>query len=185
MKLINPLISKDVRLADFDERPQGVAVDTMIVHCMYDAAGPLPYDMLRCVEVLERERVSAHYLIGRAGEIWRLVDERNRAWHAGPSRLPFADDHREAINDFSIGVELVGSPSEAFMQPQYGSLADLVILLLNKFPLRYILGHEHISPGRKSDPGPNFNWRLLEQEVKARLLAGGQSEKFAKLSIWR
>lgn len=103
-------------------------------------------------------RVSAHFLIERDGHITQFVSCLQRAWHAGQSR--FAG--RENCNDFSIGIELEGTDDQPFTAAQYERLAALTDVLLCAYPLitrERIVGHEHIAPGRKTDPGPCFDWQ--------------------------
>ncbi|MXR36049.1 1,6-anhydro-N-acetylmuramyl-L-alanine amidase AmpD [Craterilacuibacter sinensis] len=99
-------------------------------------------------------RVSAHFFIRRDGELLQFVPVTRRAWHAGVSS--FAG--RECCNDFSIGVEMEGSDFEPFCEAQYATLNRLIARLSDTLPLVAITGHEHIAPGRKTDPGPCFEW---------------------------
>ncbi|QFI55726.1 1,6-anhydro-N-acetylmuramyl-L-alanine amidase AmpD [Aeromonas simiae] len=102
-------------------------------------------------------RVSAHCLIRRDGEVVQYVPFHLRAWHAGVSS--FAG--REACNDFSIGIELEGTDTQPFTEQQYRVLAALTQALMTRFPAitpERLTGHSDIAPGRKSDPGPCFDW---------------------------
>lgn len=102
-------------------------------------------------------RVSAHCLIRRDGEVVQYVPFHLRAWHAGVSS--FAG--REACNDFSIGIELEGTDTQPFTEQQYRVLAALTQVLMARFPAitpERLTGHSDIAPGRKSDPGPCFDW---------------------------
>lgn len=102
-------------------------------------------------------RVSAHCLIGRQGELIQYVNFNHRAWHAGVSC--FAG--REKCNDFSIGIELVGSNEKPFTELQYQTLAELTQQIRQHYPLitlERIVGHCHIAPTRKIDPGRYFDW---------------------------
>ncbi|KTB81455.1 1,6-anhydro-N-acetylmuramyl-L-alanine amidase AmpD [Pseudomonas syringae] len=102
-------------------------------------------------------RVSAHFLIERDGEVIQFVSCLDRAWHAGVSSF----DGREGCNDFSIGIELEGTDEQPFSEAQYHALIDLTRQLRKAFvaitPER-ICGHSDIAPGRKTDPGPCFDW---------------------------
>ncbi len=100
-------------------------------------------------------KVSAHFLIRRDGSIVQFVSTLDRAWHAGKSSF----NGRTACNDFSIGIELEGSDYVAFETPQYFSLKLLSQAVAYRHPLRAVRGHEHISPERKTDPGPCFDWQ--------------------------
>lgn len=103
-------------------------------------------------------RVSAHFLVRRDGELVQFVATDRRAWHAGASSWR----GRARCNDFSVGVELEGSDAEAFTPVQYAQLAGLVVALRRALPLRDVAAHSEIAPGRKTDPGPHFDWlRLL------------------------
>ncbi|PIE45623.1 MAG: 1,6-anhydro-N-acetylmuramyl-L-alanine amidase AmpD [Gammaproteobacteria bacterium] len=105
--------------------------------------------------------VSAHVLIKRNGELVQLVSFNDRAWHAGQS----AYQGREACNDFSIGIELEGDEKTVYRYGQYKSLIALTKAIQTAYPQigTNITGHENIAPGRKTDPGPTFDWqRYLE-----------------------
>jgi AmpD protein len=102
-------------------------------------------------------RVSAHFLIRRDGRIVQFVPCGLRAWHAGMSSW----SGRERCNDFSIGIELEGCDEAPFETPQYERLAQLIAVLARRYPLRDIAGHSDIAPGRKTDPGPCFEWPRL------------------------
>ena len=102
-------------------------------------------------------QVSAHCLIRRDGELVQFVSFEERAWHAGVSE--FAG--RTACNDFSIGIELEGTDSSGYTKVQYQQLAALTRLLMVCYPQitpERIVGHSQIAPGRKTDPGPSFDW---------------------------
>jgi AmpD protein len=101
--------------------------------------------------------VSAHFFVRRDGRLVQYVSCNDRAWHAGVSRF----QGRDNCNDFSIGVELEGSDNVAFTPVQYEVLATLAVTLRQRYPLRFVQGHEHIAPGRKTDPGPHFDWQKL------------------------
>ncbi|MBV8680173.1 MAG: 1,6-anhydro-N-acetylmuramyl-L-alanine amidase AmpD [Aquitalea sp.] len=106
-------------------------------------------------------RVSAHFFIRRNGQLVQFVPVLQRAWHAGVSSW----QGRERCNDFSIGVELEGCDFEAFTDAQYQMLLALIRELQAHLPLRGMTGHEHIAPGRKTDPGPYFDWARLRAEI--------------------
>lgn len=102
-------------------------------------------------------RVSAHLLIRRDGEVVQYVPFRERAWHAGASSFR----GRERCNDFSIGIELEGCDTQAFTDRQYRQLVTATRALLTAYPRlshEAIVGHSDIAPGRKTDPGPCFDW---------------------------
>ncbi|MDH4583636.1 1,6-anhydro-N-acetylmuramyl-L-alanine amidase AmpD [Pseudomonas sp. BN415] len=105
-------------------------------------------------------RVSAHFLIERNGAVTQFVSCNERAWHAGVSLF----EGRENCNDFSLGVELEGTDDLPFTEPQYAALIALVEQLRIAYPaitLERICGHSDIAPGRKTDPGPAFDWARL------------------------
>jgi len=110
-------------------------------------------------------RVSAHLLIRRDGEVIQYVPFCQRAWHAGVSQW----DERDCCNDFTIGIEMEGCDEQVFEQIQYQNLADLILALCDHFPqltTERIKGHQDISPGRKTDPGPCFDWLYLDKLLR-------------------
>jgi N-acetyl-anhydromuramoyl-L-alanine amidase len=109
-------------------------------------------------------RVSTHILIRRNGELIQYVPFDKRAWHAGLSSW----DARERCNDFTIGIELEGCDDNNFEQVQYQQLSELIVTLCDSYPLLTtdkIKGHSDISPGRKTDPGPFFDWDYLHSLI--------------------
>ncbi len=102
-------------------------------------------------------RVSAHFFIRRDGELIQFVPCTQRAWHAGASSWR----GRERCNDFSIGIELEGSDTTPFTEAQYARLLRLIPALKAAYPVIGITGHADIAPGRKTDPGPYFDWARL------------------------
>jgi AmpD protein len=112
-------------------------------------------------------RVSAHFFIRRDGALVQFVSCNERAWHAGVSRWR----GRERCNDFSIGIELEGTDDLPYGDTQYTSLARLLQALKRRYPgLAAAVGHSDIAPGRKTDPGPAFDWDRLARLVGARRL---------------
>jgi AmpD protein len=105
--------------------------------------------------------VSAHFFIERTGLLWQFVSCDQRAWHAGVS----SHQGRANCNDYSIGIELEGLEGRLFEPAQYQSLTVLCQQLRQQYPISAIAGHEHIAPGRKADPGPGFDWLLLQQQL--------------------
>jgi AmpD protein len=136
---------------------------------MYVPGAREPFELKKCIAALDKARVSAHFLISRRGKIVQLVPPEKRAWHAGVSRMPFTNDARENVNHFSIGVELIGTPEGSFTDSQYKALGQLLRLLSKRFPLRALVGHDVIAPGRKVDPG-----KALELNKLRRLLTGAR-----------
>lgn len=110
-------------------------------------------------------KVSAHFLIRRCGELLQFVSTAEMAWHAGASQWGTLT----AFNDFSVGVELEGSDFEPFTDSQYVTLDRLIGALRIAYPAirsDLILGHSDIAPGRKTDPGPFFDWSRLQKSTR-------------------
>ena len=103
-------------------------------------------------------KVSSHFFIRRDGSLIQFVPCTKRAWHAGISKW----EGREKCNDFSIGIELEGSDFEAFEPKQYDTLKLLIESLKMTYPIQSVVGHSDIAPGRKTDPGPYFNWNEID-----------------------
>lgn len=115
---------------------------------------------------IEGLKVSAHFLVSRKGEVIQFVDTDFAAWHAGVSNL----GGREGVNLFSVGIELVGDGKAPFEEAQYESLHSLLLWLKNVHPgikAENVVGHQHVSPGRKSDPGPLFDWERTRAFLKS------------------
>ncbi|WP_213875322.1 1,6-anhydro-N-acetylmuramyl-L-alanine amidase AmpD [Pseudomonas sp. dw_358] len=111
-------------------------------------------------------RVSAHFLIERDGAVTQFVSCLGRAWHAGVSNF----EGRETCNDFSLGIELEGTDDQPFADAQYVALVDLTRQLQAAWPaitVQRITGHSNIAPGRKTDPGPYFDWPRYRQALLA------------------
>ncbi len=150
-----------------DDRPAGTPIDTIVVH---DTETPGVSDATTIVNWFKhpRSKVSAHYIIGKRGELIQCVPDEKRAWHAGPSKL----DEREKVNDFSIGIELVNAQtgSDPFTEAQYGTLALLTadLVLRHQIPLTRIVGHRHVTnyPKVKKDPADNFDWARYFTDVE-------------------
>jgi AmpD protein len=111
-------------------------------------------------------RVSAHFFIRRGGALLQFVPCSERAWHAGVSSWR----GRERCNDFSIGIELEGTDDIAYSAAQYTMLAGLLKALKRRYPIEAAVGHSDVAPGRKTDPGPAFDWDRLARSVGARRL---------------
>ncbi|HET7773447.1 MAG TPA: 1,6-anhydro-N-acetylmuramyl-L-alanine amidase AmpD [Burkholderiaceae bacterium] len=103
-------------------------------------------------------KVSAHFFVRRNGRIVQFVDVHRRAWHAGVSTLVTAEGRRERCNDFSVGIEFEGTDHQPFTMRQYAAGARLARWLRRRLPLAFVRGHSEIAPGRKTDPGPYFDW---------------------------
>jgi AmpD protein len=150
-----------------DERPPATTVDLLLLHNVSLPPGQFGTGCVEALftgrldgsrhpflELVAGLRVSAHFLIDRRGGITQFVSCRRRAWHAGASRF----EGRADCNDFSVGIELEGTDFTAFEPAQYEALAALTAGLRAALPLRAVRGHCHVAPGRKTDPGPLFDW---------------------------
>ncbi len=155
---------------NFDARPAGAEVELLVLHNISLPAGkfggPHIADLFTnrvdfrahpSFADLRGLEVSAHFLVRRDGRVIQFVSCNDRAWHAGVSHF----DGREKCNDFSVGIEIEGSDFVAFSPAQYESVAALTLALLERYPLAAIQGHEHVAPGRKTDPGPFFDWEMF------------------------
>ncbi len=150
-----------------DARPDNPAIELLVIHAISlppaqfhgDAVAQLFTNTLDCdahpyFDGLRGLRVSAHFFIRRNGELIQFVSCQQRAWHAGASEW----QGRSRCNDFSLGIELEGDDHTPFLSAQYQTLQQLTHCLRQHYPLRGIAGHQHIAPGRKTDPGPYFDW---------------------------
>ena len=151
-----------------DKRPVPGAIELIVIHAISlppDSFGGEDVDRLFTntlntsahpfFKSLVDLRVSAHFLVARDGRVTQYVSCLERAWHAGVS----AWRGKSRCNDYSIGIELEGSDTQAFSDRQYAVLGALVDALRVRYPVRDVVGHAHIAPGRKTDPGPYFDWR--------------------------
>ena len=157
---------------NFDDRPPGERVRLIVVHAISlppeQFGGPgvaqlftnsLPSASHPYYDTIRHLRVSAHYFIRRDGLLIRFVDPDLRAWHAGVSCWK----GQQRCNDFSIGIELEGCDTQKFEIAQYEQLARLVLVLKKRYPIEGVVGHSEIAPGRKTDPGPGFDWAQFER----------------------
>ena len=133
------------------------SIDTIILHSSYNSLGGDPYSVDKIVDIYESYGVAAHYLIDRSGTIYQLVKDENIAYHAGVSQVP---DGRKNVNDFSIGVEIINTLDGKYTDEQYAAVRKLIASLKGKYEIQYVLGHDDIAPGRKTDPW-NFDWKKL------------------------
>jgi AmpD protein len=156
---------------NFGPRPEGIPIDLAVVHSISlppgHYGGPeveqlftntLDWDAHPYFEQIRGLEVSSHFVIRRDGELVQFVSVLDRAWHAGRSSWCGRDN----CNDYSIGIELEGLEGETFEDAQYDTLAHLLRTLNTHWPLNQVVGHEHIAPGRKQDPGPGFDWARLK-----------------------
>lgn len=164
-------------------RPEGIDISLLVIHNISLPPGEFGtgcVDQLFC-NVLDPEahpffatiselQVSAHLLIDREGAVRQYVPFDQQAWHAGKSCF----DGRERCNEFSIGIELEGTDDTPFTNQQYAALVAVSGLLLRRYPdltEDRIVGHSDIAPGRKTDPGPNFNWSFFKEQLAAQARA--------------
>jgi len=153
-----------------DERPEGNGVDLVVVHAIslppeqFDGPGVeqlftnrLDPDEHPYYASIAHLRVSAHFFIRRDGSLLQFVPVTQRAWHAGVSSWK----GRERCNDFSVGIELEGSDSQPFRAEQYDCLSCVLLRIRERYPRIDICSHSDIAPGRKTDPGPFFEWPRL------------------------
>lgn len=164
-----------------DDRPADGTIDLLVIHNISlppgEFGGPWIDDLF--LNRLDPEahpyfkeichlHVSAHALIRRDGSITQYVPFHRRAWHAGESQYR----GRTRCNDFSIGIEMEGSDDSGFTDAQYDSLISLSAALISSYPglsQQRVAGHSDIAPGRKTDPGPRFNWRQFKMRLSRQL----------------
>jgi N-acetyl-anhydromuramoyl-L-alanine amidase len=158
---------------NFDARPENTKIELIVIHNIslppniYEGSGVVqlftnqlnPNEHPYYAEIYTR-KVSSHFFIRRDGELIQFVSCLQRAWHAGASSWR----GRERCNDFSVGIELEGSDFEAFKPSQYKMLKDLIKALKKSYPIQHIAGHSDIAPGRKTDPGPYFEWDKIKHK---------------------
>jgi hypothetical protein len=117
-----------------------------------------PYDVAAVIALWRSYGVAPHYMIARDGTVYRLVDDKNIAYHAGDSKMP---DGRTGVNNFSIGVEILNTKTDEYTSAQYQATKDLISYLKGKYGGKMsVVGHSTIAPGRKTDPW-NFDWDKL------------------------
>jgi N-acetyl-anhydromuramoyl-L-alanine amidase len=155
---------------NFGPRPPGAVIDLVVVHSISLPPGQYGGDQVQRLfsntldwnahpyfKTIEGLAVSAHFYIRRNGDLWQFVSCEQRAWHAGASHYR----GRSECNDDSIGIELEGVEGGPFETAQYEALSGLCAAIAQQYPIEHIAGHEHIAPGRKSDPGAGFDWGRL------------------------
>ena len=163
-----------------DPRPDTTAPTLVVIHNISLPPGTfgghaiealftntLDFDAHPAFAILRGLHVSSHFLVRRDGSTVQFVACGARAWHAGVSSF----EGRERCNDFSIGIELEGTDTRDFESVQYRTLVALVDALTRRYPIAAVAGHSDIAPGRKTDPGPHFDWRRFHTHL-ARPLRG-------------
>jgi AmpD protein len=159
---------------NYGPRPRGATVDLIVLHSISLPPGQyggdevprlftnqLDWNQHPYFKSIEGMTVSSHFYIRRQGELLQFVSANDRAWHAGASNYRGRND----CNDDSIGIELEGIEGGLFEERQYETLAGLCAAILQGYPVTHIAGHEHVAPGRKTDPGSGFDWLLLQQSL--------------------
>lgn len=166
-----------------DARPTAIRPEVLIVHAISLPPGEFGgrgVEELFCNRLdttkhpyyreIDGLRVSSHLFVRRGGELVQFVPLHLRAWHAGESRC----EGRTRVNDFSIGIELEGCDDLAFEPAQYAVLVDMACAVIDAYPAitpARIYGHSDIAPGRKTDPGPHFDWTYFRSGLSRRLAA--------------
>ncbi|TEW56671.1 1,6-anhydro-N-acetylmuramyl-L-alanine amidase AmpD [Psychromonas sp. RZ22] len=161
----------------FNQRPPHTEISLLVIHCISLPEGQFATEHIKnlftgCLDCkadpsfadLEGLEVSAHCVIRRDGLIEQYVSFQQRAWHAGVSSFQGVD----SCNDFSIGIELEGTDCTAYTDAQYKALADVTKQVQLQYPAitnQRIVGHSDIAPGRKTDPGSEFDWEHYFQLV--------------------
>ncbi len=172
---------------NYNERPPGKIPSLLVVHNISLPPGHFSGDAVEqffCnrldssahpyFQTIADLKVSSHLLIRRDGSVLQFVNLIDRAWHAGRSSFEGEDE----CNDFSIGIELEGTDETPYTDAQYERLSVLSALIMEAWPeitSRRITGHSHIAPGRKTDPGPAFDWPRFLSQVTRRIADGGSS----------
>jgi AmpD protein len=161
---------------NFDDRPGGTVIELLVIHNISlppgQFGGPGIIDLFTnrldpkshpYYRQIADAKVSSHFLIRRDGELIQFVPCLRRAWHAGQSEWR----GRSRCNDFSIGIELEGADDQPFADSQYAMLAKLTGALLREYPIQDCVGHSDIAipPGRKTDPGPHFDWARFRRLI--------------------
>lgn len=160
---------------NFGARPQDSCIDMLVLHSISLPPGNFGGGFIQALftnqldwnahpyfQSIRGAQVSSHFLIARDAALWQFVSCDQRAWHAGASSF----QGRPNCNDFSIGVELEGLEGQKFEPAQYATLVRLCLALKEHYPLEFVVGHEHIAPGRKQDPGAGFDWAALRHALE-------------------
>ena len=165
--------SNKIPSPNFDDRPKNTEIKLIVIHNIslppenFNPANieklflnKLDFDSHEYFKEIQDLKVSSHFLIDREGQITQFVSVYKRAWHAGKSNF----ENEDNCNDFSIGIEMIGSDNSIFENKQYASLKKLIKSLKKVFPKILednIVGHSDIAAGRKTDPGPFFDWTKI------------------------
>ena len=136
-------------------------INSIIVHSTFNNSGGDKYDIDLVLKQFSTYGVSAHYVIGRDGTVYQLVDEKDNSYHAGKSSLP---DGSTNVNSRSIGIEIMTSYTESPTEKQTQSLLALINNIKKKYAVKYVLRHSDIAPVRKTDPW-NMNWDAFKKQL--------------------
>ncbi len=153
-----PLLQPSLIVLHSISLPPGVYRGDAIARLFFNQLDPTEHPYFASLDGVQ---VSAHFVIRRNGRMQQFVSCDRRAWHAGRSSWR----GMENCNDYSIGIELEGLEGESFASGQYATLHRLVAALARRYPLSEVVGHEHVAPGRKGDPGPGFDWARLARDL--------------------
>jgi N-acetylmuramoyl-L-alanine amidase len=137
-------------------------VNSIIVHSTFNNSGGEKYNIDLVLKQFSTYGVSAHYVIGRDGTIYQLVDEKDNSYHAGKSSLP---DGTTNVNSCSIGIEIMTSYTESPTEEQNKALLNLVNNIKSRHSIKYVLRHSDIAPVRKTDPW-NFDWESFKKRLE-------------------
>lgn len=137
-------------------------VNSVIVHSTFNNSGGEKYDIDLVIKQFSTYGVSAHYVIGRDGKIYQLVDEKDNSYHAGKSCLP---DGTTNVNSCSIGIEIMTSYTESPTEEQTKALLNLINDIKKRYSIKYVLRHSDIAPVRKTDPW-NFDWEAFKKRLE-------------------
>ena len=165
-------LARQVRSPNHDARPAASKVTLVVIHGItvppgvFDGDGVARLFTNRLdpaggpdIAAIAALRVSAHFFIRRDGALVQFVSCNDRAWHAGVSSW----QGRPRCNDYSIGIELEGTDDRPYRAAQYTMLARLLKALARRYPIEHVAGHSDVAPGRKTDPGPAFDWARLRR----------------------
>lgn len=160
--------------SNFGSRPLSAQIDLIVLHCISLPPGQymgcevqqlftnqLDWNAHPYFKSIQGLAVSTHFYIRRNGELWQFVSCNDRAWHAGVSNYR----GRSNCNDDSIGIELEGQVGDTFEASQYETLSALCPAIMQRYPIAYVAGHEHIAPDRKTDPGKGFEWHVFQNSL--------------------
>ena len=169
--------ARQIASTNFNQRPENTEIQLLVIHnislppSQFGGSyieqffqNQLDWSVHPYFKTIEGMQVSAHLLILRTGEVLQFVNFKNRAWHAGRSSYLA----KVECNDYSIGIELEGSDDTDFEEVQYQALSNVVATLQAAYPKigPHLAGHSDIAPGRKTDPGPHFQWQYFREMLK-------------------